>query len=80
MRQETKRRRKRRPLHGHIEVKVLFKGFKKWIVRGLVYSVGLSLFLSMRWIDPSGDWVTNIISGFVLYMIAFIIPSLVVKD
>ena len=46
-------------------------GFGKYtrsLLRIIFYSIGLTLFLQQRWINPDGDFLNNVIAGIALYM------------
>jgi hypothetical protein len=52
---------------------------KRWILRGAIYALGLTLFLQMKWIDPSGNIISNVIAGFVLYAISTLVPMIFIR-
>jgi len=50
-------------------------GFGKYtrsLLRIVFYSIGLSIFLNQRWINPDGNFLNNVIAGIALYMASWL--------
>jgi hypothetical protein len=45
--------------------------YTRGLLRIVFYSMGLTVFLQQKWIDPAGNFLNNTIAGIVLYLVAW---------
>ena len=46
---------------------------KRWLVRGVIYAMLLTVFLNQRWIIPEGVFINNLMFGLILYLASYFI-------
>ena len=46
---------------------------KRWLIRGVVYAILLTVFLNQSWITQEGEFINNIMFGMILFTASYLI-------